>query len=80
VNESLTFESVQAYADVRPNVEVYLEAISHGVPYFGPREVNVGPAIDYLRAAVQAALSRQMTPQQALDQFVENANRVVFGN
>ncbi len=79
VNEALTFESVQAYADVRPNVETYLEAISHGIPYFGPREVDVTPAIDYFTAAMQSALSLQATPQEALDEFVDNANRVVFG-
>ncbi len=80
VNEQLSFEEVQAYADVGPNVEIYLDAISYGIPYFGPLEVNVGPAMDYFTAAIQSALSLRATPQEALDEFVRNANRVVFGN
>jgi multiple sugar transport system substrate-binding protein len=79
VNETLTFENVQAYTDVRPQVETYLNAISYGVPYFGPTEVDVTPALDFLTSAVQAALTRQQTPQEALDNFVAQANRVVFG-
>ena len=79
VNENLSFEKVQAYTDVRPQVETYLNAISHGVPYYGPPSVDVSPAIDFLTAAFQAALTQQKTPQQALDDFVQEANRVVFG-
>lgn len=81
VNEGLTFESAQAYTDdIQDQVAVYLEAISHGVPYYGPSSVDVAPALDYLTAALQAAFSQQMTPQEALDMFVTEANRVVFGN
>jgi multiple sugar transport system substrate-binding protein len=77
-NAELTFESVEAYTDVRPQVETYVNAISHGVPYFGPPQINTGPAMDFLTAAVQAALTRQKTPQEALDEFVQQADRVVF--
>ena len=81
VNENLTFETAQAYTeDIQDQVTVYLEAISNGVPYYGPSSVDVAPALDYLTAALQAAFSRQMTPQEALDMFVTEANRVVFGN
>lgn len=80
VNEQLTFEATQAYTDdIQQQVEVYVEAISHGVPYYGPSSVDVTPAIDFLTSALQAAFSQQMTPQQALDMFVNEANRVVFG-
>lgn len=81
VNKELTFEQTQAYTDdIHQQVEIYLNAISSGVPYYGPSSVDVSPALDYLTAAFQAALSGQKTPQQALDDFVEQANRVVFGN
>lgn len=79
VNDRLTFEQVQAYADVRTEVEVYLRAIDHGIPYFGPAHVNTKAAMPYLEAAIQAALSLEKTPKDALDEFVKNANRVVFG-
>lgn len=80
VNEQLTFASTQAYTeDIQKQVDVYVEAISHGVPYYGPSSVDVTPAIDFLTSALQAAFSQQMTPQEALDMFVSEANRVVFG-
>lgn len=78
-NELLTFESVQAYTDVREQVETYMDAISYGIPYFGPRTLDTSGATDYFKAAVQAALSGTATPQEALDDFVRNANREVFG-
>ena len=80
VNETLTFENVDPYTDtdIMTEVEVYLEAISHGVEYYGPAEVPTGEAVSYLTSAIQAALSLDKTPQEALDDFVENANRVVF--
>lgn len=80
VNETLTFENVDPYTDtdIMTEVEVYLEAISHGVEYYGPAEVPTAEAIPYLTSAIQAALSLDETPQDALDEFVENANSVVF--
>jgi multiple sugar transport system substrate-binding protein len=78
-NALLTFDSVAAYTDVRAQVETYVNAISYGVPYFGHRSVDTSAAKDYLTGAVQAALSGQKTPQQALDDFVRQANREVFG-
>jgi multiple sugar transport system substrate-binding protein len=78
-NERLTFEQTQAYTeDIQQQVATYMEAISHGVPYYGPSDLDVSPALDHLTAALQAAFSRQMTPQQALDNFVVQANRAVF--
>lgn len=80
-NATLTFENVQAYTDdIQEQVQTYLHAISYGIPYYGPPSVDVTPAIEYFTAAMEAALSRQKTPQQALDDFVKDANRVVFGN
>lgn len=81
VNATLTFENVQAYTDdIQEQVQTYQNAISHGIPYWGPSSLDVDPAVEYFTAAMQAALSRQKTPQQALDDFVRDANRVVFGN
>jgi multiple sugar transport system substrate-binding protein len=78
-NERLTFERTQAYTEnIQAQVATYVEAISHGVPYYGPSDIDVAPALDYLTSALQAAFSRQMTPQQALDNFVQQANRAVF--
>lgn len=78
-NEQMTFEQVQAYTDVNEQVQVYLRATEYGIPYYGPAHVDVSEAIPHLMAAVQAALSRDKTPQQALDDFVREANRIVFG-
>ena len=80
-NELLTFENVQAYTDdVQEQVQRYMDAIQYGSPYFGPRSLNTTGATDYFIAAVQSALSGQATPQEALDEFVRNADREVFGN
>jgi ABC-type glycerol-3-phosphate transport system substrate-binding protein len=79
VNERLTFAQTQAFTeDIEEQVAAYVNAISYGVPYYGPSDVDVSPALDFLTAALQAAFSRQMTPQQALDTFVQQANRAVF--
>ncbi|MEX2536532.1 MAG: sugar ABC transporter substrate-binding protein [Trueperaceae bacterium] len=79
VNEQLTFEQTQAYTeDISQQVATYTNAISHGVPYYGPSHVDVAPALDFLTAALQSAFSGQATPQEALDTFVEQANRAVF--
>jgi multiple sugar transport system substrate-binding protein len=78
VNKNLDFKGVQAYTDVKAQVAAYTNAIKHGVPYFGPPTLDVQPALPYLTSALQAALSRQKTPQQALDEFVAQANRVIF--
>ncbi|HEX7003853.1 MAG TPA: sugar ABC transporter substrate-binding protein [Trueperaceae bacterium] len=81
VNDQLSFERTQAYTEnIQQQVEVYENAISYGIPYYGPSSIDVSPALDFLTAALQAAFTRQLTPQEALDQFVEQANRVVFGN
>ena len=80
-NELLTFENVQAYTDdVQEQVQRYMDAIQYGIPYFGPSSLNTTGATDYFIAAVQSALSGQATPQEALDEFVRNADREVFGN
>lgn len=82
VNKSLTFENVDPYTDtdIMTEVDVYTEAISHGINYFGSPEVPTGEAMTYLTSSIQAALSLDKTPQEALDDFVDNANRVVFGD
>lgn len=74
VNESLTFESVQAYTDVQAQVEAYTNAISYGVPYFGPPTFDWTRVQDEFTSALQAAFSGDATPQEALDLFVERAN------
>lgn len=78
-NERLTFESVQAYTDVARQVEVYTNAISHGVPYFGPSTFDWGIVNDYFVSAMQAAFSGDKSAQQALDEFVRQANAAAFG-
>jgi ABC-type glycerol-3-phosphate transport system substrate-binding protein len=78
-NETLTFESVQAYTDVRRQVEIYTSAIDAGVPYFGPSDFDWTLVSDYFVAAMQAALSGDATAQEALDTFVAQATADVFG-
>ncbi len=82
VNQQLTFEDMDRYTDtdIMTEVDVYTEAIEYGVNYYGSPDVPVGEAMPYFTSAMEAALSLDMTPQEALDYFVENANRVVFGN
>jgi len=46
-NAQLTFESVQAYTDVQKQVEVYTNAIDHGVAYFGPSTFDWGIVNDF---------------------------------
>lgn len=60
-------------------VDVYMRAISHGTPLFGSSDIDFSPAEPYLQAAYEAAFSRTKTPQQALDDFVKEANRLIFG-
>ena len=80
-NAELTFENVADYTDDVPTeVQVYQNAIDHGVPYFGPSDLDISAGMEYFTAAMEAALSRSKTPQQALDDFVREANRAVFGN
>lgn len=79
-NADLEFGTVTPYiADVATEVAVYQAAIDHGVPYYGPESLDTGPAIEHFTAAMEAALSRSKTPQQALDDFVKAANQAVFG-
>ena len=66
--------------DVPTEVQVYQAAIDHGVPFFGPSDLDISEGMEYFTAAMEAALSRSKTPQQALDDFVREANRAVFGN
>ena len=80
-NAQLTFQNVADYTDDVPTeVQVYQNAIDHGVPYFGPSDLDISAGMEYFTAAMEAALSRSKTPQQALDDFVREANRAVFGN
>lgn len=79
-NASLEFETATPYiADVATEVAVYESAIDHGIAYYGPSDVDTGPAIEHFTAAMEAALSGDKTPQQALDDFVKAANQAVFG-
>ncbi|NLG68211.1 MAG: extracellular solute-binding protein [Firmicutes bacterium] len=59
-------------------IAVYLRAIEHGIPYFGSAELDTTPADNHFIAMLEAAFSRNRTPQQALDEFVAQANRLVF--
>src|SRR5690606_10166605 len=75
-NAELTFTDVADYTDNVPTeVAVYQAAIDHGIPYFGPSDLDIGAAMEHFTAAMEAALSRSKTPQQALDDFVTAANR-----
>lgn len=78
VNKGFDFKGVADYTDVRPQVTVYLNAIKNGKPYYGPSNVDVQPAMKYFTSALQAALSRQKTPKEALDEFVAQATPLVF--
>lgn len=78
-NAQLTFESVQAYTDVQKQVEVYTNAIDHGVAYFGPSTFDWGIVNDFFVSAMQAAFAGDMSAQQALDEFVRQANAAAFG-
>jgi multiple sugar transport system substrate-binding protein len=79
-NAELTFTNVAEYTDDVPTeVAVYQAAIDHGIPYFGPSDLDISAAMEHFTAAMEAALSRSKTPQQALDDFVAAANRAVFG-
>jgi multiple sugar transport system substrate-binding protein len=79
-NAELTFTNVAEYTDDVPTeVAVYQAAIDHGIPYFGPSDLDISAAMEHFTAAMEAALSRSKTPQQALDDFVAAANAAVFG-
>jgi len=79
-NAELTFTNVSDYTDDVPTeVAVYQAAIDHGIPFFGPSDLDISEAMEHFTAAMEAALSRSKTPQQALDDFVEAANAAVFG-
>ena len=78
-NATLTFETVQAYTDVARQVEVYTNAIDHGVAYFGPSTFDWGIVNDFFVSAMQAAFSGDLSAQQALDEFVRQANAAAFG-
>ncbi|HHT72101.1 MAG TPA: sugar ABC transporter substrate-binding protein [Firmicutes bacterium] len=60
-------------------VSVYTAAIDHGVPFFGSEEIDFSPVNAHLQAAFEAAFARTKTPQQALDDFAKEANRILFG-
>lgn len=79
-NAELTFANVADYTDDVPTeVAVYQAAIDHGIPFFGPADLDISAGMEHFTAAMEAALSRSKTPQQALDDFVAAANRAVFG-
>lgn len=79
-NAELTFENVSDYTnDVPTEVAVYQAAIDNGIPFFGPSDLDISEAMEHFTAAMEAALSRSKTPQQALDDFVAAANAAVFG-
>ena len=73
VNENL----YEGY-EFEKEIDVYLRAIAHGIPYFGSAEIDTSPADNHFIAMLEAAFSRTKTPKQALDEFVAQANRVVF--
>lgn len=60
-------------------ISVYMNAIQDGVPYFGSANIDFSPADAFLQAAFEAAFARTKTPQEALDDFAREANRVLFG-
>lgn len=74
VNQTLYDDS--PFAD---EVDVYVRAIQNGVSYFGSTEVEFSPATQHLQAMFEAAFARTKTPEQALNDFVRDANRAIFG-
>ena len=73
VNETL----YQGY-EFEEEIDVYMRAIANGIRYFGSIEIDTGPADQHFIAALEAAFARTKTPQQAMDDFVAVANRLVF--
>lgn len=59
-------------------VDVYMRAVENGIRYFGSSELSTDQADQYFKAALEAAFAQDKTPQQALDEFVASANRVIF--
>jgi ABC-type glycerol-3-phosphate transport system substrate-binding protein len=59
-------------------IDNYLEFISHGVAFFGPPTLILGDMGKYLQSMWEAVFSRTKTPAVAADEFVRNANRIVF--
>ncbi len=60
------------------DVQVYVRALEHGIRYLGSSDLDTQPIEKHLEAMFQAALSRNKTPKQALDDFVREADRIVF--
>lgn len=59
-------------------VAVYTQALEHSIPFFGSTEIDFSPVTSHLQAMFEAAFARTKTPQQALDDFVKEANRILF--
>lgn len=74
VNEVLYEDS--PFAD---EISVYTAAIENGYEFFGSEEIEWSLVSAHLQAAFEAAFARTKTPQQALDDFAREANRILFG-
>jgi len=64
--------------DIRSEISTYLDIIAHGVRYYGSPTLNLTEVDRHMQAMFEAVLSGDKTPQQAADDFVATANRIVF--
>ena len=60
-------------------IGVYTAAIENGYEFFGSEDIEWSLVSAHLQAAFEAAFARTKTPQQALDDFAREANRILFG-
>ncbi|HEX6972585.1 MAG TPA: extracellular solute-binding protein [Limnochordia bacterium] len=68
----------QTLPQIAAEIDAYLRFIEHGKEYFGPPQLSTAPADKYLQAMWEAVFAGSKTPQAAADEFVRQANRVVF--
>ncbi|NMB11324.1 MAG: sugar ABC transporter substrate-binding protein [Firmicutes bacterium] len=73
VNQDLYVDSV--FAD---EVSIYANAIQNGHQYYGSLDVDFTPARKFWQAAFEAAFTRDKTPKEALTEFAQEANKVLF--
>lgn len=73
VNEHLYDDSPFA-----EDISVYTQAMEHSLPFLGSPEIEFGPARDHLQAMFEAVFARTKTPEQALEDFAKEANRILF--
>lgn len=59
-------------------ISVYTLALEHSIPFFGGPEIDFSPVTSHLQAMFEAVFARSKTPEQALNDFAKEANRILF--